>query len=411
MTTRVLVVDDDAPVRDALMQTLELADLDPVGAGSFVAAKDLITSGFDGVVLSDIRMPGKDGFDLLEYARGVDPDLPVILLTGEGDIPMAVKGINAGAFDFLEKPCGPKELLGVVEHALRTRALVLENRALRRQLDTGDAAARMIAGASPVAQALRRHLRHVARGGMHALITGEPGTGTARGAEVIHLLSDRSAAPFLRVTAATASPASLSDAFAAADQGSIFIDELVALPQPAQFALLELMGQHPDTPVRAASYHDLDQAVTEGTLTPDLFYRLEMARVHMPSLADRPEDIPILFRGYVAQACEQAAVALPDIPEQLLADLVARDWPGNARALQNVAMRFALGFPDLRDDAGDAPQPGLADRVRQYERTLIVEALRQHRGNASETARALDLPRKTFYDKLARHGLKPEDYR
>jgi len=410
MTLRVLVVDDDAPVREALMQTLELADLVPVGAGSFVAAKDLIASDFDGVVVSDIRMPGRDGFHLLDYAHQADPELPVILLTGEGDIPMAVRGMTAGAFDFLEKPCAPKDLVAVVKKAVKTRRLILENRRLRRQLETGDAAARLIAGRSEVAEALRQTLRRLARGGLHVLVTGEPGTGTARGAEVIHLLSQRSSAPFVRVTAATATPTTLAKAFGAAEGGSIFVDELAALSQQAQFAMLELMGASPDTPVRAATYRDLEAELSTGRLTPDLFYRLDMARVNMPSLAERPEDIPVLFRHYVKQACEQAAMPEPELSEPFLADLMARDWPGNARALQNYAMRVALGMSEGEEE-GEAARLSLTDRVRRFERSLIIEALRQHNGNASETARALDLPRKTFYDKLTRYGLKPEEFR
>ncbi len=128
MSNRVLLVDDDALVREAVGQTLELADLSPILAASYIEAKDHISAGFDGVVISDIRMPGKDGFALLKYAQSIDPDLPVILLTGEGDIPMAVRGISAGAFDFLEKPCAPKDLLAVVARALKSRALVLETR-------------------------------------------------------------------------------------------------------------------------------------------------------------------------------------------------------------------------------------------------------------------------------------------
>ena len=162
MSTRVLVVDDDAAVREALAQTLELADLDPVTAGSFVVAKDHITAQFDGVILSDIRMPGRDGFHLLAHARKVDEDLPVILLTGEGDIPMAVQAMRDGAFGFLEKPCAPRDLLDVLMRALKTRALVLENRRLRDLVESGDPAARMIFGQSERAEGLRARVRRVA---------------------------------------------------------------------------------------------------------------------------------------------------------------------------------------------------------------------------------------------------------
>ena len=165
MTSRVLLIEDDAAVREALAQTLELADLDVIPAGSFVAAKDRIGPDFDGVILSDIRMPGRDGFHLLEYAHDQDPDLPVILLTGEGDIPMAVRAMRMGAFGFLEKPCAPDDLVGLLERALKARDIVLDNRRMRRLVETGDPAARMLFGTSALAEELRGRVRAVARMG------------------------------------------------------------------------------------------------------------------------------------------------------------------------------------------------------------------------------------------------------
>ena len=163
MTMRVLLVDDDPAIREALGQTLELAGIEPVLAGSFLAAKDHLTQSFDGVVVTDMRMPGRDGFHLLDFARTTDPDLPVILLTGEGDIPMAVKAIGMGAYDFLEKPCGPAPFMAVVTRALKARALVLENRRLIAAVEQGDAAARMLRGTSEKSQELRAHVRQIAQ--------------------------------------------------------------------------------------------------------------------------------------------------------------------------------------------------------------------------------------------------------
>ncbi len=165
MTEEVLLVEDDPLVREALAQTLDLAEYKVHAAGSFVAAKDVIAPEFPGVIVTDIRMPGRDGFHLLDYARAQDGELPVILLTGEGDIPMAVRAMQDGAFDFLEKPCDPKTLLASVERAMKLRALVLENRALKRRLTRGDHAARMIPGKSAVAQNYRDRLRAVAAAG------------------------------------------------------------------------------------------------------------------------------------------------------------------------------------------------------------------------------------------------------
>ena len=163
MTHRVLVVDDDREVREALAQTLDLHELSAITAGSFIEAKDHISAGFDGVVLSDIRMPGRDGFHLLNYAHEVDPDLPVVLLTGEGDVPMAVTAMSQGAFDFLEKPCPTDQLVATVRKALEIRRLSLQDRRQKASLTKGDAAQRLIFGTSALAERLRNEARQIAR--------------------------------------------------------------------------------------------------------------------------------------------------------------------------------------------------------------------------------------------------------
>jgi two-component system C4-dicarboxylate transport response regulator DctD len=401
------MVDDDSSVREALGQTLELADLRPTLAGSYIEAKDHITRDFAGVVISDIRMPGKDGFALLHYAQSVDAELPVILLTGEGDVPMAVRGISEGAFDFLEKPCAPSDLIAVVEKALKTRALVLENRRLKRQVEQGDAAARLLRGVSALAKRMREEARAVARSAADVLVTGEPGVGTAKMAEVVHLLSAGSMAPFLKYPASAMTEDSLAQAFATAKGGSVFLDEIAGLSSPAQFALLEELEPHDRPRLIAGTYADLSMEVAEGRFSPDLFYRLEAAVIRIPPLRERREDIPVLFRHYVSIACEQSDLPVPEITSDVISNLMAQDWPGNARSLMNAAMRFAMGLTD-----GEAQEElGLAEQLAQVERSLLIAALQRHHGNATEAAKGLKLPRKTFYDKLARHGVKAEMYR
>jgi two-component system C4-dicarboxylate transport response regulator DctD len=408
MITQVLLVDDDAAVRDAVAQTLELADLEPIIAASFVAAKDLITSGFRGVILSDIRMPGRDGFHLLEYAKAQDPDLPVILLTGEGDVPMAVKAMDQGAFGFLEKPCSPNDLLSVLERALHTRSLVLENRRLRILVETGDPAARLLFGDSDLAQAMRTRVRRVAQLETDVLITGALGTGISKVAEVIHLSSLRSKAPFVKRAGSGMSPEQLGDAMDVAQNGSLFIDEISQLPAETQLAIFELLEGNSGVRFMAGSTRNLDQAVEDGILNSDLFYRIDVTRLRIPSLAERPEDIPVLFRHYVAQASEQAGITPPEVSPEFLASLMTQDWPGNARSLMSAAMRFVLGMPE---DISEAAELGLSEQMARVERSLLAAALGRHNGRAVEAAEALKLPRKTFYDKLARYGIRAEDYR
>jgi two-component system C4-dicarboxylate transport response regulator DctD len=410
MTRKVLLVDDDAAVRAALAQTLELADLEATPVGSFIEAKDHIAPGFEGVILSDIRMPGRDGFHLLSYTRGVDAELPVILLTGEGDIPMAVAAMGQGAFDFLEKPCAPKDLLTVIERALNTRALVLENRRLKQQLETGDPAARMLFGMSDLAEGLRQRVRSVARTQAEVLVSGAPGSGVSKVAEVVHLCSPLSKGPFGKYAASGMDAGRFERAAQDAAGGSLFLDEVAVLPMETQFALMGLMEQGGHPRLIFGSTQDLSRAVEAGQLHADLYYRLDAMQVRIPTLAERPEDIPVLFRQYVAQASEQAGLGAPEITPELLADLMARDWPGNARALMSVAMRFVLGLQEV-DEKRDRGGLGLAEQMAQVERSLLSEALRRSGGRASAAAEALKLPRKTLYDKLAKHGLKPEDFR
>lgn len=408
MSKRVLVVDDDAAVRDALAQSLELADLEPVTSASFVAAKDHITAGFDGVILSDLRMPGRDGFHLLSYAKAQDPELPVILLTGEGDIPTAMKAVEQGAFDFLEKPCAPGDLLAVLERALTTRKLVLDNRRLRAIVETGDPAARMLFGTSQLAEGLRARVRLVAQAGTDVLVTGAPGTGISKVAEVIHLCSPRSKAPFVKHAASSLDTANLTSALEEARSGSLFIDEITQLPAQAQIALMEFLEAGTTTRIIAGSNRDLEASISRSELSAELYYRLDVSPVRIPSLAERREDIPVLFDHYVAQACEQAGLKPPVITPQVVSSLMSRDWPGNARALMTEAMRFALGLgEDAKPDAG----LGLSEQLAQVEQSILEQALRRAEGKAVEAAQALKLPRKTFYDKLSRYGIRPEDFR
>ncbi len=405
---RVLLVDDDAAVREALAQTIELADYAPTTAGSFVAAKDHIRRDFPGVIVSDIRMPGRDGFHLLAFAREIDPELPVILLTGEGDIPMAVEAMGKGAFDFLEKPCAASDLMDVLERAFAARTQVLEQRALKSELERGDPAARLLFGLSPQAEALRDRVRTVAPTGAEVLVTGPPGSGISKVAEVVHLMSPAGQGPFVKRPASSLSPDDLARSCGDAVGGSLFLDEVSAMPQATQFAALEIIERGPGGRIIAGTTADLSALSSEGRFNADLFYRLDVMRVRVPSLAERPDDIPVIFRHYVAQAAEQAGIAIPEISSEHLAALMASDWPGNARSLMSAAMRFVLGMPEEVTQATDL---GLSEQMARVERSLLIAALGRHNGKASDAAKALKLPRKTFYDKLARYQIRPEDYR
>ncbi len=408
MIRKVLLVDDDAAVREALAQTLELAEYEPVTAGSFVAAKDHIHRDFGGVIISDIRMPGRDGFHLLAYAREVDPELPVVLLTGEGDIPMAVQAMGQGAFDFLEKPCAAADLLAVLERAFAARAEILQEREQRRELERGDPAARMLFGLSDQAEALRERVRSVAPTRAEVLVTGPAGSGVSKVAEVVHLMSPVGQGPFVKRPASGLNPDDLLRVCKDAAGGSLYLDEISAMSDATQYAALELIEQGTEARIIAGATADLSDLTAQGKFNADLFYRLDVMRVRIPALSERPEDIPVIFRRYVAQAAEQAGIAEPEVTPEHLASLMAQDWPGNARSLMSAAMRFVLGMPDEVAQAADL---GLSEQLARVERSLLIAALGRHNGKAADAAKALKLPRKTFYDKLTRYHIRPEDYR
>ncbi|MGV6848147.1 MAG: sigma-54-dependent transcriptional regulator [Marinibacterium sp.] len=408
MTGRVLVVEDDAAVREALVQTLELADLDPIPTGSFVAAKDRIARDFDGVILSDIRMPGRDGFHLLDHARAIDEDLPVILLTGEGDIPMAVRAMRGGAVGFLEKPCAPADLIAALQQALDQRAAVLKQRSAREADEAADPAARLIFGISDLAEGLRARVRRLAPFETPVLIHGPPGSGISKVAEVIHLCSPRARGAFEKRAAQGLDRGGLMAALSAARGGTLLLDEITCLPADTQLALIEWLEGDGTCRVMAGCSNSDALSQEPAQLNPDLYYRLQVAAVRIPALSERPEDIPVLFRKYVAQASEQAGLAEPDVTADHLAGLLAQDWPGNARSLMSEAMRFVIG---MSEEPQGTTELGLAEQMARVEKSLLETALDRQGGRAALAAKALKLPRKTFYDKLAKYGIKPEDYR
>ena len=448
---RVLLVDDEKDLRDALAQTLDLAGIDAVAAASVDEALALLSPDWTGPVIADMRMPGKGGFDLLEAARALDPDLPVVILTGHGDVPMAVRAMNAGAYDFLEKPCPPARLVEIARRAGEKRRLVLENRRLRARLETAQSGTleATILGAGAVAEAFRARLERIAAADLDVLILGETGAGKELAARAIHARSERRDGPFVAVNcgalpaeiagselfghekgAFTGAAARRIGKFEHAEGGTIFLDEIESMPLDLQVKLLRILQERElerlggnaaiplDIRVIAATKPDLKTLAEEGKFREDLYYRLDVARIRVPPLRERLEDAPLLFRAFVEAAAARRDRPAPEISAHDLARLGAHDWPGNVRELKNVAERFAMGLGlalgpsgEGAEDPAAAPPAGLAAQMEAFERSLLEAALRRAGGRATEAALALELPRKTFYDKLARHGIKPEEFR
>ncbi|ROR34542.1 sigma-54-dependent transcriptional regulator [Inmirania thermothiophila] len=431
----VLFVDDEPAVRAAAVQSLELAGLSARACAEAAEALALVGRDFAGVVVSDVRMPRMDGMALLRRVREVDPELPVVLVTGHGDVPMAVEAMRAGAWDFIEKPYRSEHLVEVVRRALEKRALVLENRALRAELAAAGEGP-VLLGRSEAMRRLRETVAAVAATEADVLVIGETGSGKEVVARTLHRQSARRGGRFVAVNCG-ALPESIIESelfgheagaftgarerrigrFEYASGGTLLLDEIESMPPPLQVRLLRVLqeraverlgGNEPvpvDVRVVAATKEDLLAAAREGRFREDLYYRLDVVRIVVPPLRERREDIPLLFHHFAAEAAARHGREPREPDPATVARLMAHDWPGNVRELRNAAERWVLGL----EGAEGGPR-GLAERVEAFERALLADALRRHRGDIGAVCAELALPRKTLYDKLRRHGLRRRDF-
>ncbi|GHD70751.1 sigma-54-dependent transcriptional regulator [Vogesella fluminis] len=433
----ILLVEDDDAVRDATSQTLELAGCRVHACASAEAALPQFAADPAAIVISDIRLPGSDGRALLAALRQRDADLPVILVTGHGDIGMAVQAMQGGAWDFIEKPWSRERLLDAVHRALAQRSLQLENRRLRQSLASHDGG-QLLLGDAPAMRRFKSTLAAIADTDADVLILGETGSGKELVARALHQAKPQARGHFVAINCA-ALPESVfeSEMFGAeagaytgasrrrigkieyADGGTLFLDEIEGMPLPLQAKLLrvletrsvERLGANTAIPVRcrvvAATKIDLKAASDAGQFRADLYYRLNVVTLHLPPLRERADDIPLLFAHFCARAAERFKRAVPPLPPARLASLMAARWPGNVRELAHAAERFVLGLDDgAADDCHSLPQ-----RVEQFEAQAIREALRAQQGDVAAAAAALGIARKTLYDKLARYHIVPASFR
>jgi two-component system C4-dicarboxylate transport response regulator DctD len=441
--TCVLLLDDDADLRHAVSQGLELEGHevsvfeDPLAALSTISRDDYA------VIVSDIMMPKMDGFDVLTQVMEIDPVLPVILITGHGDVPLAVKAMKSGAYDFIEKPFTVQKLATVVERALEKRRLVLENRSLRETLDEAtDLSSRLVGRASSI-EALRSQILALSEADVDVLVLGETGTGKEVVARALHDFSSRKDAPFVALNCA-ALPKDIIEselfgheagAFTGANKarvgkleyangGTVFLDEIESMPLDVQAKLLRALedrtivrlgsNQSIQLDVRfiAATKVDLGESSESGGFRSDLYYRLNVAALQIPPLRDRREDIPLLFFHLAREARGKFRREIPDVSPALETDLVNYDWPGNVRELRNTADRFVLGLWNGfggQESIQDSTTGDLATRIQAFEKSVIEREIQSHGGQLKATYESLGLSRKGLYDKMKRLGIQVGD--
>lgn len=447
----ILFIDDEKDVRDSGCHTLEIEGLNVTGLEEAEAALDFVSQSWPGIIISDIKMPGMDGMALLDKALEIDPALPVILVTGHGDIALAVNAMRKGAYDFIEKPADPERLITVARRALEKRRLEIENRCLRQELDSLGEMERRIIGRTPAIEKLRSAIMDLADTDVDVLIFGETGTGKELTARCLHDFGSRKRNRFVALNCG-ALPESVIEselfgheagAFTGANKrrigkieyaegGTLFLDEIESMSPAVQVRLLRVLqertierlgGNNPipvDIRVIAASKVDLLKAADEGTFREDLYYRLHVASIELPALRDRKEDIPFLFDQFAKAAAERYQRPLPVVNQERRHNIMERNWPGNVRELRNAAERFVLGMsraggadPAATDIPISENQDGLSlgEQMERYERGVIAKALHHHNGKVGATADALGVPRKTLYLRMQKHGLRREDFR
>jgi DNA-binding NtrC family response regulator len=439
-TMKVAIVDDEQDMRQSIGQWLALSGFETETYASAEDALREIKPDFPGVVISDIRMPGMDGMALLKRLLSMDSGLPVILITGHGDVPMAVEAMRLGAWDFLEKPFNPDRMTELAKKAVQSRKLTLENRALRTELADAPVLMRRLVGTSPMMERLREDILDLGQADAHVLIDGETGTGKTLVAHALHAVGPRAGRRFVALSCAAFDEAQLAARlFGPAEPGmplplveearggTLLLEDIEALPPALQARLVTFLndqGSPPETRVIAICNEHHEDRTVEDALRPDLYYRLAALKITLPPLRSRGEDILALFTAYSEQFAEEYGCEPPQVAAQEAAQLLQAPWPGNVRQLINIAERAVLqsrrgtgSIASLLMADNEAAGPALTtegkplkEHVEAFERMLIDNAMRRNRGSIVAVMEELSLPRRTLNEKMAKYGLSRADY-
>ena len=448
MPPRLLIVDDEPDGREALAELARGWGWEARGASDGEGAVPLALAWQPDAIVSDLFMPTRDGMWLLRALRAEVPEVPVILLTGQASVSLAVHAIQEGAYDFIEKPIAAARLRLVLDRAVQKRAAHREVELLRGRLAVVDRRA-VLLGEAPATRALLELVRRVAPASASVVIQGPSGSGKEAVGRMVHDLSPRREGPFLAVNCA-AVPAPLAEselfghergAFTGARErrpgllemasgGTLFLDEVADLPLEIQGKLLRVLEDRRvrrlgantevevDLRVLVATHRDLRAEVRAGRFREDLYFRLAVFTIDVPPLVERLEDVTVLARHFAAGLAAEAGRPLPEFRPDALQALREHSWPGNVRELRNVveralilgdgrAVRVADLPPELsRRGGGEEIRVGLGRPLEEVERDYLLATLRRFGGNRSRTAEALGVSQKTLYNKLRRYALE-----
>ena len=437
---KIAIVDDEKDMRQSISQWLALSGFD---TETFASAEDALkglSPDYPGIVVSDIKMPGMDGMQFLRKLKGVDSTLPVIMITGHGDVPMAVEAMRIGAYDFLEKPFNPDRMTELAKKATQARRLTLDSRALRKELSDGSSLMKKLIGSSPAMERLREDILDIGQADGHVLIEGETGTGKTLVAHALHAVGARASKKFVLIACSAFDEDALNrrlfgpahddepiPAIEEARGGTLVLEDIEALSPVLQARLMTAIndqGNPPETRIVAICNLQEQDKTCESVLRPDLFYRLAAMRIIVPPLRQRGEDVLTLFTALSDQFAEEYGCDAPQVSAQEAAQLLQAPWPGNVRQLINVAERAVLqsrrGTGSIAsllmadtDDARPAMTTEgkpLKEFVEAFERMLIDNTMRRHKGSIVAVMDELCLPRRTLNEKMAKYNLQRSDY-
>jgi DNA-binding NtrC family response regulator len=448
----ILIVDDERNTCEALAVILRREGHTVSSAVSGDAALVCLQDFSADLILSDVKMPGMDGLSLLSRIKSEHPSLPVVMMSGHSDVIAAVEAMKQGAFDYLVKPFGKEDVLRAVQKALAMRAVLVENLALKRQVQNHSARARLVGGSRAWRQVCAM-VDQVAPSRATVLLTGESGTGKELIAGLLHRLSPRAERPFVTLNAA-ALPDTLLEAelfgyekgaftgalqrkpgrFELADGGTLFLDEIGEMPVGVQTKLLRVLQEgtferlggtrtlRVDVRIIAATNKSLEQEVAAQRFRADLYYRINVIAIQLPPLRERREDIPLLVAHFLRHHARENGKAVSHVHPHALQRLQTYDWPGNVRELENVIERAVvlaatptIGVTDLPPHLQGKQPAHLSNdhfvlprtaTLAQIEREAIVQALQRHAGNRQAVARTLDIGVATLYRKLKEYQLQ-----
>ncbi|MBY8821401.1 sigma-54-dependent transcriptional regulator [Sphingomonas colocasiae] len=454
MALDILIVDDEQDIRDLVSGVLEDEGYSPRTAGNSDATLEAIAERRPSLVLLDVWLQGSrlDGLDLLDEIKRRDPSLPVLVMSGHGNLDTAVAAIRRGAVDFIEKPFEAAHLLHLVSRATETEKLRRENASLKAQIGREEE----LTGNSTSINAVRATLKRVAATGSRVLVTGPAGVGKEVAARLLHMWSNRAAAPFIVVSSAMMEPERVEDELFGVEEGgelvrpglleqahggTLFLDEVADMPLTTQAKILRVLTDQSFTRVGgqrvvkvefrvvSATSRDLSEEIAAGRFREDLYYRLNVVPVHIPPLSERREDIPGLIDHFVARYANERRVPPPGVAGDAIAALQAYDWPGNVRQLRNVVERTIILAPgdrigqidldmlppEVMGAQGDASMGGnaasaimgapLREARETFEREYLRIQIRRFSGNISRTASFIGMERSALHRKLKLLGM------